>query len=148
MKKIKVEFFIKRAQVNMDDIYEKTNQKKILKSIKLIKKGDYKGALDALPELFFEWAWSNSNCDPKKYFKDFTDKYFKLTPENSNIQIGIFDEKLILTVHVFFDVLLKKNSRINEIEDWFDDNSIYACGYIDGGWSYIGDDGCGIRIIA
>ena len=146
-KKAKFEFHIKRAVVNMDDLDDDIKDD-VIKSLALIKKGQFEKAIAALPPLNFEWIWSNGDGDPSEFFTDTEDLTISLTPENSSIRVGETDGNLVLTVAIQFELDLVENCNTDEINDWLSDNSMFFCGYIGCGWTYHGDDGGGITMLS
>ena len=144
--KIKLEFSIQRAEINMDDIEDDDVKKKLDNVIALVKAKKNDDAVKALPTLTFEWAWSNGDADPSDYFADTDDISLELNTQNSTLQVGVSNSSLVLTCSVFFELEIKEDINPDDVQDWLDENSMVYCGFVAGGWSYNGDEGTSISV--
>lgn len=147
MSKINLEFYMKRGQVHLDDIEDEDDLTSINKTIELIKKERFEDAVKALPAMYFEWIPMNGDGDCTEVFESDEDFQIKLTPENSTIRVGYENDSLILTISVTFPMEVRDDIDAEQLSQWLDDNSMYACGYVGAGWSYDGDDGCTLHVI-
>lgn len=48
---------------------------------------------------------------------------------------------------VEFEFLIREDLGLDEVQQWLDDYSAYAAGYISGGWGYLETNGDNVRII-
>ena len=147
MKKINFEFYMKRGRVNIDDIDDETDLKSINNVISLVKQEKFEEAIESLPPLFFEWIPMNGDGDCAEIFENTDDFKIDLTPDNSTIRVGYENESLLLTISVTFPMVVRDDMDAEQLEDWLDNNSMYACGYVGSGWSYDSDDGCTLHVI-
>ena len=109
---------------------------------RLVQKNEHQGAVELImPNLNFEWIWSNCDGDPKEITGDVEDISFQCDSENSVIKLGEDGGNLVITATVVFEINVKKGWSKEKLSDWLSDNSAYACGYVGGGWSYAGSDG-------
>ncbi len=54
---------------------------------------------------------------------------------------------MIITAVVEFEFLIREDLGLDEVQQWLDDYSAYAAGYISGGWGYLETNGDNVRII-
>ena len=144
--KIKLEFSIQRAEINVDDIEDDDVKEKLDNVIALVKAKKNDDAVKALPTLTFEWSWSNGDADPSDYFVDTDDISLELNTQNSTLQVGVSNDSLVLTSSVFFELDIKEDVDPDDVQDWLDENSMVYCGFVAGGWSYNGDEGTSISV--
>jgi hypothetical protein len=147
MSKLHLEFYMKRGQVNISDIDDESELKSITNVIELVKQEKFEEAIASLPSLFFEWIPMNGDGDCSEIFENTDDFQIELSPENSTIRVGYENESLILTISVTFPIDVRDDVDADQLSEWLDDNSMYACGYVGAGWSYDGDDGCTLHVI-
>jgi hypothetical protein len=147
MSTMNFEFYMKRGQVHLDDIEEESDLASINKVIALIKDEKFEDAIEALPAMYFEWIPMNGDGDCSEVFESDEDFQIPLTQENSTVRVGYENESLILTISVTFPMGVKDDVDAEQLAEWLDDNSMYACGYVGAGWSYDGDDGCTLHVI-
>lgn len=145
--KIGLEFQIKRGVIDENYIEEDTKNI-IIKTKKLIKEKNFEDAVNyLLPQLKFEWIWSNGDGDPNEFFLSDDDVSFECNKNNCLLKVGLLDNSLMITANVEFYIEGKKNIEINSLKEWLSDNSMYACGYVGlDGWSYSETDGDNVWI--
>ena len=147
MSTMNLEFYMKRGQVNIDDIDDESNLESINNVIALVKQEKFKEAIESLPPLFFEWIPMNGDGDCSEVFENTNDFQIELSPENSTVRVGYENESMLLTISVTFPMKVKDDVDPEQLADWLDDHSMYASGYVDAGWSYDGDDGRTLHVI-
>jgi hypothetical protein len=54
----------------------------------------------------------------------------------------------MITAKVTFEAPINEGLEIDDVQQWLDDNSAYAAGYVDGGWSYLETDGDNLNIVS
>ena len=144
---MKFEFYMKRASINLDDIFEVNTRYAISTAIKLSKAGLHENAVRALPELEFEWIWSNCDKGSSDIFVNNEDFTIKLTPENSTVRCGAIDDYFLLTLSVMFDMEVKEGVTEEEVEHFINEQGGLYCAYVGGGWSYLEDDGISLHVL-
>lgn len=86
--------------------------------------------------LRFSMDWANADSDPAEVFEDTEDMQVELTAANSNIQVGVRKGALIVTATVAFAVSVRDEIGRDELEQWIEENSLYAAGSIFGAWTW------------
>ena len=147
MAKAILEFYMKRGLVNIEDVDEQDVLECLKAAIKLSSAGEHEKAVNALPQLFFEWIPSNGDGDTSEVFSSSEDFKFDLDANNSSVRTGVQNGNLLLTISVKFEMDLIKSMAEEELSDWLNDNSIYFCGYAGNGWLYHSDDGCNLSVL-
>jgi hypothetical protein len=142
-----LEFYMKRGLVNLDDFEDESDLELVNNAIELVKQDRFEEAIESLPPMFFEWIPMNGDGDCSEVFENDEDFQLPLTPENSTVRAGYENGSLILTISVTFPMDIRDGIDAEQLSNWLDDNSMYACGYIGAGWSYHGDDGCTLHVI-
>jgi len=145
--KVELEFYLKRGVIDFESIEDDEIRRAILNVKSLVQNARFDKAIANLPPLYFEWIWSNGDGDPEDYFSDIKDINVTLSASNSRIRLGVIDDDLIISVNVFFVVSLKNMVEKKEVQEWLDTSSMAYAGFVSGGWSYIGDDGSGVRVV-
>ncbi len=147
MSQIQLEFFLKRGVVDFDSIEEAVTKRAVESALSLVKLRNYEEAVAALPPISFEWSWSNGDGDPDELFEDVVDFELFLDPINSVVKVGEENGKLLLSINVIFTVEIREDIEKDAVQEWLDENSMDYAGYISGGWSYLSDDGSGVKVI-
>lgn len=148
MKKVTLEFQIKRGVINTAD------SEKEVKAIhdhclELVIQGKNEdGAKYLLPNMTFEWCWGNGDGDPSDFFEEAEDIYYECTESNTSLKVGEEDGALIITANCQFAVSGNDDLTADDLSDWLDENSMYACGYVSAGWSYAGSDGDNVQVVS
>ena len=142
---MKFEFNLTRGQVALDSIEENDVKRIVMEALNSVKKGNSKKAAHELFKLLkFEWSPQFGGGDPGEVFEgqaSLEGFSFPLTDQNSTVKCGIEEGQLLLSATVQFELSVKPGITKEEVRDWLDCNSMYACGYISGGWSYSATDG-------
>lgn len=142
------EFYLKRGLVNKEDIEDSKIEKIIDECIQLCQKKNHKGAVSKLfPILEFEMDWENCDGDAGDILIDPKGLYFKCTEKNTTLKLGVDNSNLVISASVQFEAQVKDELELDEIQEWLDENSAYAAGYVSGGWSYFETDGDNLNII-
>jgi hypothetical protein len=146
--KIGLEFQIKRGLVDENFIDDEDTIEIINNVKRLCIENNFEDAVNyLLPKLNFEWIWSNGDSDPNDYFLDPDDIAFDCNKDNCLLKVGVDDENLVITANVEFFLNAKNGTNIDELKDWLNDNSMYACGYVGAGsWGYAQSDGDNIWV--
>jgi hypothetical protein len=143
----KFEFQIKRGLVDGEGLDEDV-QSIVDICIALCRNKNNKKAIELIyPILSFEWIWDNCDGNPEDIFLDNQIVSFDLNTENSAVKLGVDGDALLITATVYFELEIKSDIDADEIENWLDEESAYACGYIGGGWGYTGSDGDNILFL-
>jgi len=146
--KIGLEFQIKRGFVD-ESFIDDEDTVEIIKNVKrLCLENNVEEAVNyLLPKLSFEWIWSNGDSDPNDYFLESDDIAFDCNTDNCMLKVGVDDENLVITANVEFFLNAKDGTDIDELKEWLNDNSMYACGYVGAGsWGYAQSDGDNIWV--
>jgi hypothetical protein len=142
MAKASLEFKIKRGVVDMDSIEDDEVKATAEKCLKLCKAKKNSEAVDILlPLMSFEWSWGSCDGDASDVFEETDDIFFECNKKNTSLQVGETDGTLIITASAMFQVAVRDGVSADEITEWLDNNSAYACGWLSGGWGYSGSDG-------
>jgi len=142
MAKARLEFQIKRGVVDVDSIEDDEVKATVEKCLKLCKVKKNSEAVELLlPIMSFEWSWGSCDGDAADVFEDTDDIFFECNEKNTSLQVGESDGDLLITSSAMFEVALRDGLSADEITEWLDDNSAYACGWLSGGWGYSGSDG-------
>ena len=142
MAKAILEFQIKRGVVDMDSIEDDDVKASAEKCLKLCKAKKYSEAVEILfPLMSFEWIWGNSDGDAGDVFEEIDGIFFECNKENTSLQVGESDGNLVITGTAIFQVAINDGISADEITEWLDTNSAYACGCLSGGWGYSVSDG-------
>ena len=140
--KVLVEWSIKRAAVNVDDVEDEDTKNILIEVIKLCKEMQYEEALVILPEITFEFDSDNMDSSADDYLAESVES-FVLDPSNKNhsIRVGLDGDKLILSIAVIFEMSLVSGVTADELDGWLSDNGGWAGGMAAGQWQYSEDDG-------
>ena len=146
------EFELDRGLVDENDIEDDVAD--LIEELKrLCVAGEFEEACNLLrASSSFEWDWSGCDADfddIENYFGEADPIEFECDPENTPVvQVAVEDGNLIVSYVVTFSVDSPlEDVDEEELEEWLDENSCYACGYLSGGWNYSGTDGDNIRIV-
>lgn len=141
------EFQIKRGVIDASDLDDEVKEV-IEECIALCNAKKNQEAVEKICSLLsFEWSWSGCDGDASEIVEDSDDIAFDCSLENCSVQLGVESDELIITAIARFDTQVNDGLSVEEIQEWLDDNSAYACGYLSGGWSYSNTDGDNISII-
>jgi hypothetical protein len=141
MKKANLEFQIKRGVVDIESIEDEEVKATVQQCLKLCKAKKYEEAADLLHQtMSFEWSWSACDGDASDIFEDTEDIFFECSSKNSSLKVGEDNGDLVITAWAAFQVPVKDGISADEISEWLNDNSAYACGWLSGGWGYLGSD--------
>jgi hypothetical protein len=142
MAKASLEFQIKRGVVDIESIEDGDVKSKVEKCLKLCKAKKQSEAVDILlPLMSFEWSWGSCDGDAGDVFEGTDDIFFECNKKNTSLQVGESDGNLLITASAMFQAAVQDSMSADEITQWLDDNSAYACGWLSGGWGYSGSDG-------
>jgi hypothetical protein len=148
MSVVNLEWSIKRAVINFDDI-EDEEIKNVLGKIKaLCRENKHEEALNMLPEIYFEFDGNSLDSDPSEYLNE-ANYSFELDKNSAKhlIQVGIQDDNLVLSITVVFEVDAVEEVDVDEFNEWLSDNGGWHAGNAAGLWSYSDDDGGECRIV-
>ena len=147
MREVTLEFQIKRGSVDIEGATEETMQIHD-KCLEFCRGGKYEEGVNfLLPNLAFEWLWSNGDGDPADFFDADEDISFDCNKENCRLRIGNDEGSLIITASVKFTLKAKTDCDTVKLADWLRDKAMYACGYVGvNGWRYAGSDGDNVWI--
>jgi hypothetical protein len=150
----KLEFYMKRAEVDMDEIDTDADQDLLNSVIQLCEENKHDQAASALIEILdFECSWGNMDCDPSEHLVSVDDILINCSSDNTLLKVGSDDGGLVVTAGIQFEVDFKEFSKPEELVDWFDENGGWACcafyptGDWESGWSYLGSDGDNLYVI-
>jgi hypothetical protein len=140
--RIVVEWSIKRAVVNVDDVEDEDTKNALIEVIKLCKEMQYEEALAMLPEMTFEFDSDNMDSSADDYLSESVDS-FVLDPNNKShsIRVGLDGNKLILSIAVIFEMSLVSGVTAEVLDEWLSDNGGWAGATAAGQWQYSEDDG-------
>jgi len=140
--KVLVEWSIKRAAVNVDDVEDEDTKNILIEVIKLCNEMQYEEALAILPEITFEFDSDNMDSSADDYLAESVES-FVLDPSNKNhsIRVGLDGDKLILSIAVVFEMSLIPGVTAEVLDEWLSDNGGWAGGMAAGQWQYSEDDG-------
>lgn len=141
------EFQIERGVIDASDVDDEV--KEIVENcIALCNSKKYQEAVAKVSSLLsFEWSWSGCDGDSSEIVEDADDIAFDCSSENCSVQLGVESGELVITATVKFEAQVNDELSVEEIQEWLDDNSAYACGYLSGGWGYSSTDGDNVSII-
>lgn len=134
-----VEWRIQRAVINNEDIDSDEIAQKVSHCAQLVKASNMKLALRELPPLRFEWDWSNGDSGARQLFDGPDNFHLALTEENSITRLEADSDRLIVSVSVFF--VFRTPASAAELSEIIEEKHLAYCGYVGGGWSYLGDEG-------
>ena len=150
----KLEFYMKRAEVDMDEIDTDADQNLINNVIQLCEENKHGQAASVLLEILdFECSWGNMDCDPSEHLVSVDDIVINCSSDNTSLEVGSDDGGLVINAAIQFDVDVKGFSKSEELVDWFDENAGWACcafyptGDWESGWSYLQTDGDNLYVI-
>jgi len=144
---VKLEFQIKRGVISQLD-FDEDECGELKNCWALCKEGAYdEAAALLLPHLSFEWDWANGDGDANEYFIDPEPIYMQFDNENCSLMVGDVGDTLCLTASVSFTVRGRPRIDQDNLSRWLDENSMYACGYVEGGFSYDGSDGDNVWVV-
>ncbi|WIW95454.1 zinc ribbon domain-containing protein [Altererythrobacter rubellus] len=144
---VKLEFQIKRGVISQLD-FDEDECGELKNCWALCKEGAYdEAAALLLPHLSFEWDWANGDGDANEYFIDPEPIYMQFDNENCSLRVGDVGDTLCLTASVSFTVRGRPRIDQDNLSRWLDENSMYACGYVEGGFSYDGSDGDNVWVV-
>ena len=140
--KVLVEWSIKRAVVNVDDVEDEDTKNALIEVIKLCKEMHYDEALAMLPKMTFEFDSDNMDSSADDYLAEGVDS-FVLDPNNKShsIRVGLDGNKLILSIAVVFEMSLVSGVTAEVLDEWLSDNGGWAAATVAGQWQYSEDDG-------
>lgn len=154
MTMVKLEFYMKRAEVDMDAIEAASDEKLISNVIKLCEENKHDQAASILLAIMdFECSWENMDCDPSEHLVSIDDILIDCAIDNTSLRVGSDDGGLVITAGVQFEVEVKDFSNSSELVEWFDENGGWACcafypsGDWESGWSYLGSDGDNLYVV-
>ena len=140
--RILVEWSIKRAAINVEEIEDEETKSAINNVIKLCKKKRFEEAVAVLPEINFEFDSGNMDSSPDDYLAESVDSFI-VDPSNPNhsIRVGMDGNKLILTIAVIFEMSLVSGVTADDLDEWLSENGGWAAATAAGQWWYLEDDG-------
>ena len=118
MAKVVVEFYMKRARVDLSTVEDEGDRRAINKALRLVRREKYAEAVAALGTLEFEWNWDNGDGDPLEVFLDAENINLKLSNKNSTIKVGEWEGSLVITAAVSFELSLKRGVSRAVAQDW------------------------------
>lgn len=150
----KLEFYMKRADVDLDEITEEGDKKLINNAIELCEQNKHEEAASILMSILdFECAWGNMDCDPSEHLAATDDILIKCSSDNTQIRVGSDEGDFVISAAIHFDIEVKDLNEPEELFDWLDDNSGWACcafspgGDWESGWAYTASDGDNLYVI-
>lgn len=148
MSAVNLEWSIKRAVINLDDIEDEETKEALEKVKVLCMENKHAEALDMLPEISFEFDGNSLDSDPTEYLKE-ANYSFTLDKNSAKhlIQVGMQDDNLIVSITVVFEVDAVEEVDVDEFNEWLSDNGGWYAGNATGLWSYSEDDGGECRIV-
>ena len=140
--RVLVEWSIKRAAVNVEEIEDEETRNAINNVIRLCKEEKYEEAVGMLPAINFEFDLGNMDSSPDAYLAEGVDS-FVVDPSNPrhSLRVGLDGDRLILSIAVIFEMSLVAAVTADEIDEWLSDNGGWAAGTAAGQWQYSEDDG-------
>jgi hypothetical protein len=148
MKTLNLNWSIKRAVVNFDDIEDEDTKLTLENVLKLCLEKNFDEAIKKLPTIFFEFDADSMDSDPADFFE--IPKYaFELDPKNKyhEIKIGEHEQSLVLTISVIFKIYVTDDIDVEDFNDWLANNGGWYAGNASGLWTYTEDDGGLCQII-
>jgi len=147
MAKGQLEFQIKRGIVDTDGLDDDIADI-ISKSIKLCSQLDFEQASKLiLDSISFEFDFLGMDSDPAEYFIDTGTIDKECDDENTQVKVSADDGALAITATHKFSVMVIDGTDPGELQEWLDENSAWACGYLSGGWGYTATDGDNVSLI-
>ena len=150
----KLEFYMKRAEVDMDEIDTDADQDLINNVIQLCEENKHDQAASVLLEILdFECSWGNMDCDPSEHLVSVDDIVINCSSDNTLLEVGSDDGGLVINAAIQYEVDVKGFSKSEELVEWFDENAGWACcafyptGDWESGWSYLQSDGDNLYVI-
>jgi len=141
------EFQIKRGVIDAGDADDEVREI-IEECIQLCRSKKNKEAVEKVyPLLSFEWSWGSCDGDASEIVEDTDDIAFDCNAKNCALQLGLEGDELMITASAKFEAAVNDGLTVEQVQEWLDDNSAYACGYLSGGWSYSSTDGDNITIV-
>jgi hypothetical protein len=133
---------IKRAVVNFEDIEDEDTKTTLEKVLALCAAKKNEEAVKSLPSIDFEFDAESMDSDASEYFEE-TSYAFELDKKNKNykIQAGEDNGNLILSISVVFEVKVNDGIDVDAFNEWLSDNGGWSAGNAAGMWSYSEDDG-------
>ena len=148
MKKVILEFHFKRGVVNTADL-EEESQEIHDHCLELIRQGKNQSCVEyLLPKMSYEWSWMNGDGDPSEFFEDAVDIFYECTDTNTELKVGEEDGALMLSAACQFTVDGNDDLTADDLQEWLDENSMYACSYVAADWSYTSSDGDNVQVVS
>ena len=154
MTKAKLEFHMKRAEVDMDEVTEPDDEDLVNEVIKLCEEDKHEEAASVLLDVMhFECSWGNMDCDPSAHLVSAEDILIDCSNDNTDFRVGVDDGELVITAAIQFEVEVKDLSGPDDLVAWLDENGGWSCcafypgGNWESGWSYIGSDGDNLYVV-
>lgn len=150
MSTVMLEWEIINAAIDPDDLAASEDEAliaRVQQACALAREGAHADSVRAaLGPVKFEWCWGNCDGDPAEYFEKPKDFALDLTSQNSDLEFEESSGDIMITARVRFPLTTKKGVDQEALESWLDEQSVYACGFVSGGWSYQGDEGSSVRV--
>jgi hypothetical protein len=141
------EFQIKRGVIDAGDVDDEVKGV-IDECIRLCKSKKNKEAVEKIYSLLnFEWSWSSCDGDASDIVEDPDEINFDCNVKNCSVQLGVEGDELVITATAKFEAPVNEGLTVEQVQEWLDDNSAYACGYLSGGWGYSSTDGDNVSIV-
>lgn len=140
--RVLVEWSIKRAAINVEEIEDEETRSAINSVIQLCKEEKYEEAVGMLPEINFEFDSGSMDSSPDAYLAEGVDS-FVVDPSNPrhSLRVGVDGDRLILSIAVIFEMSLVAGVTADELDEWLTDNGGWAAATAAGQWQYSEDDG-------
>jgi hypothetical protein len=137
-----VEWSIKRAAINVEEIEDEETRSAINSVIQLCKEEKYEEAVGMLPEINFEFDSGNMDSSPDAYLAKGVDS-FVVDPSNPrhSLRVILDGDKLILSIAVIFEMSLVAGVTADELNEWLNENGGWAAATASGLWNYLEDEG-------
>ena len=103
MTKAKLEFHMKRAEVDMDEVTEPDDEDLVNEVIKLCEEDKHEEAASVLLDVMhFECSWGNMDCDPSAHLVSAEDILIDCSNDNTDFRVGVDDGELVITAAIHF----------------------------------------------
>ena len=100
----KLEFYMKRAEVDLEDIDTDADSDLISKVIELCEENKHDQAAILLEILDFECNWGNMDCDPSEHLVSVDDILINCSTDNTLLEVGSDNGGLVITAAIQFKV--------------------------------------------
>jgi hypothetical protein len=126
--KIKIEFSMKRQQIDLTKIFEEEDQRAVDRLMAATTEEEFEQAIKEFwSRTSFEWCW-DPKVDLNAVFVDLSNFIYGMNPSNSYLEVGRLDERWWLSMWTTFEVEIKEGWTPEAVELWLRDNDLFHCG--------------------